>query len=48
MARNSAAEWQEIVQHDELYETNSNTNSSSISEENTQDKIPEWLLRKKL
>jgi len=41
-------EWQERVQHDELYETNSNTTSSSISEENTEDKIPGWLLRKKL
>jgi len=40
-------EWQERVQHDELYETNSNTTSNSISEENTEDKIPGWLLRKK-
>ena len=40
-------EWQERVQDDELYETNSNTTSNSISEENTEDKIPGWLLRKK-
>jgi hypothetical protein len=40
-------EWQQRVQHDELYETNSHTASSSISEKNTEDKIPGWLLRKK-
>jgi hypothetical protein len=40
-------EWQERLQHDELYETSSNTSSISISEENTEDKIPEWLSRKK-
>ena len=40
-------EWQERVQHDELYETKFTTNSSGISVENTLDKIPEWLLRKK-
>jgi hypothetical protein len=39
-------EWRERVQHDELYETKFTT-SSSISVENTLDKIPEWLLRKK-
>ena len=39
MARKSA--------HDELYETKFTTNSSDISVENTLDKIPEWLLRKK-
>lgn len=41
-------EWQERVQHDELYETKSTTTSGSISAENTLDKIPEWLLRKKV
>jgi hypothetical protein len=40
-------EWQERVQHDELYETKSNTSKSGISAENTLDKIPEWLSRKK-
>jgi len=40
-------EWQERVQDDELYETKFTTNSSGISVENTLDKIPEWLLRKK-
>jgi hypothetical protein len=40
-------EWQERVQHDELYETKFTTSNSGISVENTLDKIPEWLLRKK-
>jgi hypothetical protein len=41
-------EWRERVQHDELYETKFTTSSSGgMSVENTLDKIPEWLLRKK-